>query len=156
MSGRPRTLARVAAVQALYQAEQAGTSPETVIDQFVRHRIGGLPAGGLDEGRVPEAHVPLFASIVRTATTQQDTIDSMLVAALPESWPLARLDPVLRALMRAGGAELWMSDGPPAKVVINEYMDVAYGFFTGDEPRMANGVLDRLAHLLRPADFQAG
>ncbi len=154
MSARPRTLARVAAVQALYQAEQGNTSPETVIDQFVRHRIGDVPAGGLEEGRVPEAHVPLFTSIVRTATRQQDTIDSMLVAALPETWPLARLDPVLRALMRAGGAELWMSDGPPVKVVINEYMDVAHGFFTGEEPRMANGVLDRLAHLLRPAEFQ--
>jgi N utilization substance protein B len=141
-------------VQALYQAEQGNTSPETVIDQFVRHRIGGAPAGGLEEGRVPEAHVPLFTSIVRAATMQQDTIDAMLVAALPESWPLSRLDPVLRALMRAGGAELWMSDGPPVKVVINEYMDVAHGFFAGDEPRMANGVLDRLAHLLRPAEFQ--
>jgi N utilization substance protein B len=154
VSGRPRTLARVAAVQALYQAEQGNMSPETVIDQFVRHRIGGLPAGGLEEGNVPEAHVPLFTRIVRTATMQQDTIDSMLAAALPESWPLTRLDPVLRALMRAGGAELWMSDGPPVKVVINEYMDVAHGFFTGEEPRMANGVLDRLAHLLRPAEFQ--
>ncbi len=155
MSARPRTLARVAAVQALYQAEQGNTSAETVIEQFVRHRIGGdVPVGGLEEGRVPQAHVPLFASIVRTATMQQDTIDSMLAAALPESWPLTRLDPVLRALMRAGGAELWMSDGPPVKVVINEYMDVAHGFFTGDEPRMANGVLDRLAHLLRPAEFQ--
>jgi N utilization substance protein B len=46
-----------------------------------------------------------------------------------------------------------MSDGPPVKVVINEYMDVAHGFFAGDEPRMANGVLDRLAHQLRPAEF---
>jgi N utilization substance protein B len=77
----------------------------------------------------------------------------MLVAALPEAWPLPRLDPVLRALLRAGGAELWLSDGPPAKVVINEYLDVAHGFFHGDEPRMANGVLDRMAHLLRPAEF---
>jgi N utilization substance protein B len=154
MSARPRTISRVAAVQALYQAEQANQSSETVIDQFVRHRMGDVPGhGGMDEGHLAQADVPLFARIVRTATQQQDTIDGMLVAALPETWPLARLDPVLRAVMRAGGAELWMNDGPPAKVVINEYLDVAHGFFTGDEPRMANGVLDRLAHLLRPAEF---
>jgi len=151
---RPRTLSRVAAVQALYQAEQGAESPEAVIEQFVRHRIGAVAGrGGLEDGHLTEAQVPLFARIVRTATIQQDTLDAMLVAALPETWPLDRLDPVLRALMRAGGAELWMSDGPPAKVVINEYLDVAHGFFDGEEPRMANGVLDRLAHLLRPAEF---
>ena len=156
MSARPRTLSRVAAVQALYQAEQGAQSPESVIDQFVRHRIGDTPGhGGLDDGHLTEADVPLFSRIVRTATQQQDTLDSMLVAALPESWPLARIDPVLRAVMRAGGAELWAADGPPARVVINEYLDVAHGFFDGEEPKMANGVLDRLAHLLRPAEFSA-
>ena len=151
---RGRTASRVAAVQALFQSEQAQESPEAVIDQFVRHRLGELPGlGGFEEGRVPQAEVPLFARIVRAAVAQQDTIDRMLVEALPADWPLARIDPVLRALMRAGGAELTMSDGPPAKVVINEYLDVAHGFFTGDEPRMANGVLDRLARLLRPQEF---
>jgi N utilization substance protein B len=97
--------------------------------------------------------VKLFARIVRVASEQQDSLDAMLADALSEEWPLARLDPVLRAVMRAGASELWMSDGPPAKVVINEYLDVAHGFFEGDEPRMANGVLDRLAHLLRPREF---
>lgn len=151
---RPRTASRVAAVQALFQAEQAQTSPETVIDEFVRHRLGELPgSGGFEDGRIPEAQVPLFARIVRVATQQQDQLDAMLSDALTEDWKLARLDPVLRALLRAGGAELWMSDGPPAKVVINEYLDVAHGFFDGEEPRMANGVLDRLAHLLRPGEF---
>ena len=77
----------------------------------------------------------------------------MLVEALPVEWPLARLDPVLRALLRAGGAELSMKDGAPAKVVINEYLDVAYGFFDGDEPKMANGLLDKLARTLRPKEF---
>ena len=72
---------------------------------------------------------------------------------MPGDWPLARIDPVLRALLRAGAAELSMADGPPAKVVINEYLDVARGFFTGPEPGMANAVLDRLARLLRPAEF---
>jgi N utilization substance protein B len=138
----------------LFQSEQAQDSPESVIDQFVRHRLGELPGtGGFEEGRAPEAQVPLFARIVRAAVAQQDTLDRMLAESLPTDWPLARIDPVLRALMRAGGAELLMTDGPPAKVVINEYLDVAHGFFTGDEPGMANGVLDRLARLLRPAEF---
>ena len=151
---RPRTASRVAAVQALFQAEQGPENPETVIDQFVRHRLGELPGiGGFEEGRVPDAEVPLFARVVRSAVRQQDTLDRLLVEVLPHDWPLARLDPVLRALLRAGGAELAMANGPPAKVVINEYLDVARGFFMGPEPGLANAVLDRVARLLRPGEF---
>ena len=158
---RPRTGSRIAAVQALFQSEQSGTSAETIIDEFIRHRLGAKiegvaapPAESFEAGRVPEAHVPLFGQIVRAAVLGQDGIDKMLAEALPADWQLDRLDPVLRALLRAGAAELGMADGPPARVVINEYLDVAHGFFTGDEPRMANGLLDRLAHMLRPAEFQ--
>ena len=151
---RTRTASRVAAVQALFQTEQAADNPETVIDQFVRHRLGVIPGqDGFEDGRIPDAEVPLFTSIVRAAVHQQDTIDRMLTEALPAGWPLARIDPVLRALLRAGGSELATSGGAPAKVVINEYLDVARGFFTGPEPGIANAVLDRLARLLRPEEF---
>jgi N utilization substance protein B len=151
---RTRTASRVAAVQALFQSEQAADNPESVIDQFVRHRLGNLPGmDGFEDGRIPDAEVPLFTRVVRAAVRQQDTIDRMLAEALPADWPLARIDPVLRALLRAAAAELAMTDGPPAKVVINEYLDVARGFFTGPEPGMANAVLDRLARLLRAGEF---
>jgi N utilization substance protein B len=157
--GRPRTAARLASVQALFQSEQAQTSPETVIEEFIRHRLSEPPGSqplahsGLEDGLAPDADVPLFERIVRAATHQQETIDTMLVEALAADWPLHRLDPVLRALLRAGAAELTMADGAPGKVVINEYMDVAHAFFHGDEPRMANGVLDRLARRLRGGEF---
>lgn len=176
---RARTASRVAAVQALFQTEQAGDSAEAVIDQFIKHRLGDLPgaaggpgetgpsgsgrqagaapggfaSGGFEDGRVPDAEETLFARVVRGAVVGQGAIDAMLAEALPAEWPLHRIDPVLRALLRAGAAELRMANDPPAKVVINEYLDVARGFFTGPEPGMANAVLDRLARTLRPVEF---
>jgi transcription antitermination protein NusB len=151
---RTRTASRVAAVQALFQSEQAGDSAETVIDQFVRHRLGEWPGqDGFEDGRIPDAEAALFTRVVREAVRRQDAIDPTLVDVLPADWPLPRLDPVLRALLRAGAAELSMTDGPPAKVVINEYLDIARGFFTGPEPGLVNAVLDRLAHTMRAGEF---
>lgn len=151
---RPRTAARVGAVQALFQSEQGADSAESVVDQFVRHRLGELPGtGGYEEGRVPDADVALFSRVVRVAVREQDRIDGLIAGALPPEWPMARLDPVLRALVRAAAAEMLMPDGPPARVVISEYLDVAHGFFSGEEPRMVNGLLDRIGRELRPGDF---
>ena len=96
--------------------------------------------------------------LVATAAEVFDQADLVVKVKepLPAEWPLARLDPVLRALLRAAGAELAMPDGAPAKVVINEYLDVAHGFFDGDEPGMANGLMDSLARTLRPKEFVVG
>ena len=156
-SGRPRTGARVAAVQALFQSEQAGENPETVIEQFVRHRIGPNQADeGYPEGRVPEADVRLFARLVRGTAGGIEAIDAALAGVLSKDWPLDKLDPVLRALLRAATAELMTPHEPPMRVVINEYLDVAHGFFTGDEPKFANGVLEALARKFRAEEFGRG
>jgi N utilization substance protein B len=152
--GRPRTGARVAAVQALYQSEYTGESAETVIAQFLRHRIGAAAgAGGYEDGHVPEADAPLFGTIVRRAAKHGEAVDTVVAAHLDADWPLGKLDPVLRALLRAACAELREGREPPAKVVINEYLDIAHGFFGGEEPRFANGVLDAMARALRPGEF---
>ncbi len=154
---RRRTVARAAAVQALYQSEQAGISAETVIDEFVRHRLGAPPGvGGFEEGRVPDADVPLFARVVRAAALHGEVLDGMIAGTLAEDWPLGRLDPVLRAVLRAGAGELHDGTGAPAKVVINEYLDVAHGFLAGDEPGMVNAILEKLARALRPDEFGGG
>ena len=153
---RPRTASRVAAVQALFQSEHTGDTVETIVDQFIRHRLGELPGtGGFEEGRVPDADVKLFSRIVRTAVLQQDRLDAACVSeslAAGVAVRPARPRAARPAAGRRCGVRTWQ-DGPPARVVINEYLDVAHGFFTGDEPRMANGLLDRMARSLRAGDF---
>jgi len=153
-NGRPRTGARVAAVQALFQTEQSGENIETVLDQFVRHRLGAAPGqDGFEDGRVEQADVPLFARIMRGAATHTEDLDQLIASHLATGWAMNRLDPVLRAILRAAAGEMRDMGGPPAKVVIKEYMDVAHGFFGGEEPRFCNGVLDALARALRAEEF---
>jgi N utilization substance protein B len=143
-------------VQALFQSEQTGESAETVADQFIRHRIGaGEGTDSFDEGRVPLAHIPLFQAILGAAATGAEAGDAEIRAHLQKDWTLERLDPVLRAVLRAAAAELLAAKEPPARVVINEYLDVARGFLDEDTSRFANGVLDAMAHALRPAEFGA-
>ncbi|WP_408901720.1 transcription antitermination factor NusB [Oecophyllibacter saccharovorans] len=136
---RSRTIARVAAVQALFQCEQSGQNAETVLREFTHHRRIA-PNSHFDEGDIPQADLKLLEEVVHVATREQEENDRLLSSLLPEAWPLERLDPVLRALLRAAIAEL--RSGRPPQVVINEYMDVAHGFFSGEEPKMVNGILD--------------
>jgi len=74
------------------------------------------------------------------------------VAGLRE---LPRLEAVLRAILRAGAYELLHRQDVPPRVAVSEYTDIAHAFFSGKEPGLANGVLDRLARSLRPGDFRA-
>ncbi|AKR49241.1 transcription antitermination factor NusB [Acetobacter pasteurianus] len=141
---RPRTAARVAAVQALFQIDQNGDRPENVIEQFLVHRFGTtLDGASYEDGCIPEADTQLFSHIVRLVTSMRTQVTQEVEKTLPETWPIARLDPVLRALLLAAAAEATEGDAP-APVLINEYMDVAHAFFSGDEPRLVNGVLDTL------------
>ncbi len=155
-TGRPRTGARVAAMQALFQSEQSGESAETVAQQFIRHRIGaGQADDTFEDGRVPLAHIPLFEAILKAAASRSDDTDTEIRAHLSRDWTLERLDPVLRAVLRAAAAELMSGAEPPARVVINEYLDIVRGFLDEDTSRFANGVLDAMAHSLRPTEFGA-
>lgn len=136
-----RHKARIGAVQALYQLDMVGGEARGVIAEFVAHR--------LDAG----ADKALFAAIVGGAFDRAADVDSMISGTLVDGWSLDRLETVLRAILRAGVWELLATGDVPPRVVIAEYVDIAHAFFGGREPAMANGVLDRLARVLRPDDF---
>lgn len=141
--------ARLYAVQALYQMEQGDLSADKVRQEFLDHRFGA----SYDIGEFIEGDVNHFTQTVDTAVNYQVKIDKMTDRALVAKWPIARIDPVLRALFRAAGAELTESDTPP-KVAIIEYVQIAQAFFPeGREGKFVNAVLDHMAREARPEAF---
>jgi transcription antitermination protein NusB len=149
-SFRRRSAARLAAVQALYQLElNPSVEAEAVVREFLRHRLGRE----IDGDNYGEADAALFEDVVRGANADRDRLDETISAVLSEEWPLPRLEAVLRAILRAGAYELLHRNDVPARVAISEYTDIAHAFFSGKEPGLANGVLDRLGRSLRPSDF---
>lgn len=144
-----RSAARLYAVQALFQMESSGQTVEQVAREFEDHRFGAVYEG--DE--LAEGDPDLFRSLVDGAVNNQARIDQATDRALVAKWPIARIDPTLRALFRAAGAELRDRAAPP-KVVIVEYVDVARAFFPeGREPKFVNAVLDHMAREARPEAF---
>jgi len=147
---RMRSAARLYAVQALFQMEAAGQTVETVRREFEDFRIGVPDENG---EALAEADIELFRELIDTAVNWQASVDQLTDRALVEKWPIARIDPTLRALFRAAGAELSQTKTPP-KVVINEYVEVARAFFPGGrEPKFVNAVLDHMARESRPEAF---
>jgi len=140
-----RRLARLAAVQALYQVEATGQDPRAVIAEFRTHRLGAE----IDGASYADADAAFFAELVTDTLARCDEVDRHIEAALSGAWTLARLESVLRAILRLGVRELLFCPEVPARVVIDEYVDLAHAFFDGGEPALVNGVLDKLAHELR-------
>ncbi|MGD9867868.1 MAG: transcription antitermination factor NusB [Hyphomicrobiales bacterium] len=144
-----RSSARLAAVQALYQAELSGKDAGDVIAEFEAHRLGG----DMDGEELAEADTDYFRQVVIGVVSRQRDIDPLVDSALAEGWRLARLDTIMRAILRCATCEFMERSDVPAKVIINEYMDIAHAFFSGEEPRAVNGILDNLARETRPAEF---
>ena len=144
-----KSAARLYAVQALFQMESSGQTVESVTKEFETHRFGAI----YDEDEMADGDVDHFRAVVDHAVNLQAKIDQLTDRALVAKWPIARIDPVIRALFRAAGAELSAMPTPP-RVAITEYVDVAKAFFPdGKEPKFVNAVLDHMAHEVLPEGF---
>ncbi len=146
---RMKSAARLYAVQALFQMEAMGQTVDKVRVEFEDHRFGMVT----DEGAFEEGDVTLFRALLDGAVEHQARVDQLTDRALVAKWPIARIDPTLRAVFRAAGSELVARDTPP-KVVINEFVEVARAFFPeGKEAGFVNAVLDHMARAARPSAF---
>lgn len=146
-----RSAARLAAVQALYQMDVSGKGVMDALAEFEAFWIG-REVEGVTFKPADEA---FFRDILGGVVREQRPIDAKVDGALAAGWPLARIEAVLRAILRAGVYELIYRKDVPARVVITEYVDVAHGFYGADEPGLINAVLDTIAHDVRAPEFQA-
>jgi len=140
-----RGAARLAAVQALYQMDLAGTGLNDILAEFESHWLGGEVEGA----KYRPAEAAFFRDIVGGVLREQSRLDPQIDAALSRGWPLKRVEAVLRAVLRAGAYELACRRDVPARVVMSEYVDVASAFVDREETGMVNAVLNELAHKLR-------
>jgi N utilization substance protein B len=145
-----RAAARLAAVQALYQMEVSGKGLAETQAEFEKFWIGSEIEGD----RYTEAEITFFRDVLGGILEDQGPIDRAVDKALAKGWPLARVDAVMRAILRAGTYELMRRKDVPARVVIKEYVDIAGAFFASDESGMINAVLDVLARQYRAAEFE--
>jgi N utilization substance protein B len=137
-----RGVARLAAVQALYQLDMSGNHVQEVMTDFRENRLGSE----IDGDQYRDADADWFDLIVKGVVKRQLELDPEIHSVLTDDWPLSRIDSILRAALRAGAFELMDRKDVPVAVVINEYVDIARAFFEDDEePKLVNAVLDRLA-----------
>jgi transcription antitermination protein NusB len=144
-----RGAARLAAVQALYQMDIAGTPLNDILAQFESHWIGREVEGS----QYLPAEAAFFRSVVGGVVADQRRLDPIIDKALAGGWPLKRIEALMRAVLRAGAYELSGRSDVPARVVVSEYVDVANAFLDKEETGMVNAVLDALARQLRDGEF---
>jgi len=139
-AGATRRHARELAFRVIFQADVAGG---TLIEAWELRR---------EEERPGHDACALVGDVIATLDKRRDEVDEILRGAA-ENWTLDRLAATDRAVLRAAVAELIARPGTPARVVLDEAIEIAKRFGAADSGRFVNGVLDRAAKLLRPGEF---
>ena len=137
--GNKRSSARLAAVQALYQMDTAGSDVDETIAEFEKFRLGKEVGGDI----YSPADAGFFRDIVRGVVREQLKLDPLIDETLAGGWPLVRIDLTLRQIMRAACMRFFIARMFRPKPSITEYVDVAQAFFSdGDEVKLTNAMLD--------------
>ena len=142
---RMKSESRLAAVQATYMIAAAENPVEEVIRDFVDGKVGRyvIAEKSMDKEEMVPVHemdTAYFADLVKGVHARKEDIEKSLNSYLGKGWTFERMDGTLQALLLCAIY---------AKVIIKEYVDLAYAFFTKQEPKMVNALLDQIAHDVR-------
>jgi N utilization substance protein B len=138
----PRSRARRAALQALYQWQMTADAPETIAGQFREEK---------SSKRMDEA---LFSALLHGVSAHVEDLDARLAPFLDR--PLGQVDAVERAILRMGAFELTERKDVPWRVVIDECVELAREFGAEQSHKYVNAILDNLARVVRDEAKQVG
>lgn len=138
-----RSRGREVALQVLYQIEQNPGVPATEVRQFINRRTLGEP-------KLAEFTAALIAGV----REHQSQIDAM-IQEVAENWRLDRMAAIDRNILRLGAYEALFCSEVPAKVAINEALELAKRYSTSQSSRFVNGILDRVLQLHAPRQADA-
>ena len=130
-----RHLARSVVLQVLFERDSSGSKMTT--DEAVSRL-----ADYSKEFGARDSDLPFMQTLLKTAIAKQKEIDDVIVKAAPE-WPLDKIAAIDRNVLRLGLTELLFADRTqvPAKVAINEAIELAKSFGSTSSSRFVNGVL---------------
>ena len=148
-----RSVARLAAVQALYEVDLVNANIEIVLENFFAKRWLPSEFNTDTKSSQIEPDRDWLVNLVQGVATSRDTLDSHIGRALSGKWTVERLETLIRVILQSAVFELINKPNVPASVIINEYLNVAHAFFEGPENKLVNGVLDRLARDLRTGEL---
>ena len=131
----PRRRARECAVQALYSWAVSQNSSEIVELNFMTEQ----DMKGVD--------TPYFRKLFRQTVENVDAVERTMQGYLDRD--LEELDPIEKAILRLAVYELQFEADVPYKVVINEAIEVAKVFGADESHKYINGVLDKIAPVVR-------
>ncbi|MDR1026728.1 MAG: transcription antitermination factor NusB [Lactobacillus sp.] len=152
-----RTNARLASVQATYMIDFGQLSVDQVIKDFIDGSVGRqmIVEDELtmeeEDVEVGEFDTNYFATLVRAVHASKEGVEKSIALYLNEKWPWDRMDGTLKALLLCAVYEIINNLEVDVKVLIQEYVDLAYAFFSKSEPKMVNALLDQIAKEARVA-----
>ncbi|MBR3676053.1 MAG: transcription antitermination factor NusB [Alphaproteobacteria bacterium] len=146
--------ARLAAVQANYMIALGQLPVDEVIEDFVQGKVGrfALEENGDNEEKLVELgpiDTEYFEKLVRGAQSRKEELEKSLNHYLHGEWSYERMNGTMQALLLSAVYELSATSDVDTKVLIQEYVDLAYAFFSKNEPKMVNALLDQIAHAIR-------